>query len=434
VSAETDRYFALVDCVSFYASCERVFEPGLKGRPIIVLSNNDGCVVAASPEAKQLDPGIMFKPYFQIEQWCWINHVIVRSSNYELYGSLSARVSEIIGRYSAWQEVYSIDESFITLRGTPAELVRIGQEIRADVMRCTGIPVRVAIGRTKNLAKVAAIGIKRTPELNGVCVFDDYPAEQQDRILDSIPTTDLWGIAKRLGTKLDGIGIHTAKDLRDADVRLIRKRFSVTVARMVLELRGIPCIELEQVPPARKDQLIFSRSFSRKITSRREMEQVAATYAQRVGARLRAQGSLTSQLQAWAATGWADQGTPPHSYQLSVMLPNPTNDPVTLGKAALMLIPYLFPADLPGVRYARAGVILVNLTPDTGAPMLDPFEDVRRGRELGELVDDINRKFGGAAVGLGFAGLQAPPSWEMKRAKLSRRATTHWDELAIARA
>lgn len=328
--------------------------------------------------------------------------------------------------------MYSIDESFIGLAGDSTELVATGQRIRAEVMQSTGVPVRVAIGATKTLAKVAALGIKRTPEMNGVCDFSAYTAEQQTRILASIPVTDLWGVASRTGKKLAELGIFTAKDLRDADVARIRKRFSVVLARTVLELRGIPCIELEMQPPAQKEQLIFSRSFSRKLTKPDEMAQVTAMYAQRVGQRLRKQGSLAGMVQVWAATGWADEGTPPHSASVTVRLPAPTDDPIELARAAALILPKLFPEELPGVRYARLGVVLVDLRPAGATPMLDLFS--AGNRELGATLDGITQKLGRDAIGVGVGGLKTPPEWEMKRAMLSKRATTAWDELCEAAA
>jgi len=188
---------ALIDCVSFYASAERVFEPALRSVPVVVLSNNDGCVVAASVEAKQLDPGIMGKPWLQIEAWAKTHGVVARSSNYELYGSLSARVMEIIGRYAAWQEVYSIDESFVGLRGTVSELTDLGREIKREVLRLTGIPVRVPIGRTKMLAKLASLGAKADPAADGVIHLGKYTEERLTRIMGALPVTDLWGAQGR---------------------------------------------------------------------------------------------------------------------------------------------------------------------------------------------------------------------------------------------
>lgn len=427
----SDRMVALVDCQSFYASCERVFEPALEGQPVVVLSNNDGCVVAMSLEAKA--HGIpMGTPWFKLENYAAAHGVIHRSSNYELYGNLSQRVMEIIGRHAAWQEVYSIDESFIGMKGTVDELRASGHRIRREVLQETGIPVRVSIGRTKTLAKLANRGAKADLSLDGVCHLGAYPPEQVDRILAATDLTDIWGIAGRLSRRLNTLGIHTAKELRDAEVAWIRKKFGVVVARTVMELSSIPCLDLEVEPPAAKDQLIFSRSFSRKITTPHEMGQVASIYAQRVGERLRAQHSTTSLMKVWAATGWADEGTPSHSASVTVPLPHPTDHPLELGKAVGHILPHLFPPHLPGVRYARLGVILMDLHTKGGQPMLDLFRPTLP--EIGDVLDQVNRKLGRGSLGVGLGGLATPPSWEMKRAKLSKRATTHWDELAIARA
>ncbi|WP_284982294.1 Y-family DNA polymerase [Arthrobacter sp. efr-133-TYG-118] len=430
IRPEVPTSIALVDCVSFYASAERVFDPSLRDRPIVVLSNNDGCVVAADPLAKQMDPEIMGKPWFKVESWCRARGVSARSSNYELYGSLSARVATILSRFSAWQEVYSIDESFLQLRGTPEDLEVLGHEIRSTVMRLTGVPVRVAIGPTKTLAKVAALGIKKSPAMNGVLDLGRYPAEQLDRILASIPVQDLWGVAGRTTKRLAPMDIHTAKDLRDADAKWIRKCFSVVMERTILELRGIKCIELELQPPTAKDQLIFSRSFAKKLTDPDDMAQVLSIYAQRVSARLRSQGSVAGHLSAWASTGWADEGTVAHSAHVAVPLPNPSDDPITLTKAARALLPELFP--VPGIRYARAGVVLTDLRAADGTQVLPLFQPEFEGRGVGQVLDAINRKLGGQAVGVGLGGLKTPQSWEMKRAMLSKRCTTNWDELPVA--
>ena len=421
---------ALVDCVSFYANAERVFDPTLRDRPTLVLSNNDGCVVAACPLVKALDPDIMGKPWFKIRGWCRANGVEARSSNYELYGSLSSRVSTLLGRFSAWQEIYSVDESWLKLRGTPEELERYGQEIRRTVLQLTGIPVRVAIGPTKTLAKVAALGIKKNPAFEGVLDLRRFPEEQLNRILDSLHVTELWGVAGRTGKRLAVLGIHTAKELRDADPKWIRKQFSVVMERTVLSLSGQKCIELDTQPRAAKDQLIYSRSFSRKLTDPDEMHQVLSIYAQRVSARLRAQGSVAGVLSVWVSTGWADEGTVPHSAHRAVSLTVPNNDPIVLTKASCAILPDLFPT--PGIRYARAGVVLTGLRPAVGVQLLPMFQPEPETRGIGVVLDDITNKLGQNAIGVGRGGLKIPQDWEMKRAMLSKRCTTHWDELPVA--
>lgn len=418
---------ALVDCESFYASCERVFDPSLDGKAIVVLSNNDGCVVAMNREAKAL--GIaMGTPWFKVEGFARAHGVVARSSNYELYGSLSARVMHIIGRHSAWQEVYSIDESFIGLRGTVDELVRVGHAIRDEVMRSTGVPVRVGIGRSKTLAKLASRGAKADLSLDGVCHLGSYSPAHLDRIMAGTAVTDLWGVAGRTGKKLAGMGIFTAHDLRDADAKLIRKRFSVVLERTVMELRGVPCIELEG-PRDHKDQLIFSRSFSRPITNAHEMRQVLSIYAQRVSERMRAQGLVAQFVSSWAATSWHSEGVM-HTPHTAARLAAASDDPVVIARAAVALLPQL----QHGTRYVRAGVVLTGLHPKGSLTPLDLFSPEFEGRRTGETLDAITRKLGPRAIGIGLGGLRDAPTWNMRRNMLSRRATTNWAELAVARA
>lgn len=427
MSSVREQMIALVDCESFYASCERVFEPSLDGRPIVVLSNNDGCVVALNREAKAHDIP-MGVPWFQLRAYAQLHGIVTRSSNYELYGSLSARVMEIIGRHSAWQEVYSIDESFIGMRGTVDELVQAGHRIRDEVLRYTGIPVRVGIGRTKTLAKLASRGAKALPELGGVCHLGQFALEHLDRIMAGTNVDDLWGVASRTRKRLAPMNIHTAKDLRDADAKWIRKKFSVVLERTVMELRGIPCIPLEQPRPY-KDQLIYSRMFSAPITTEHDMRQVLSVYAQKVSTRLRKQGQVAGVVSAWASTAYHADG-PRHTPYVSSGMPVETDDPIGIAKAAGALLPHL----RPGTRYVRACVILTGLRPHTFSTPLDLFQPEFEGRRIGSTLDAITGKLGPHAIGVGLGGMRLAPGWTMRREMLSRRATTHWDELCEARA
>lgn len=415
---------ALVDVNSFYASCERVFDPKLEGRPLVVLSNNDGCVVARSSEAKNLgvENGT---PWFKIASWA--NHVglIARSSNYELYGDLSSRVMELLTRYSAWQEVYSIDEAFLGVRGTGDELDALGREIRAVVQKNLGLPVCVGIGRSKTLAKLANRGAKNAARLGGVANMDDYPAERVDRIMDSLTVDQLWGVAGRTTKKLAGYGIHTVRELRDADPRAIRKWFSVVLQRTVYELRGIDCIPLEEERTV-KEQIIFSRSFSTPVTTLEAMHQVMAVYGQRASYRLRKQASVAKSMTCFASTSpFADARY--QSAVVAVSFPTPTDDPVVMIKAA---IGALEPRLSPGTKYVRAGVMLNGITPKDSHAYLPTFTPVHEQRAIGNTLDAIAKRHGTGSVGLGLAGLKNAPHWAMKREMLSLRATTHWDELA----
>ena len=354
--AQRGEYIAHVDVNSFYVSCERVFDPKLEARPVIVLSNNDGCAVARSSEAKSL--GIeMGAPWFKLAADAERLGLVAKSSNYELYGEMSARVMKLLGRFSAWVEVYSIDEAFLGVSGTLDELQALGEQIKAEVFRLTGLPVCVGIAKSKTLAKMANKTAKHIKELGGVCVWDRAPAQTTENLLARLPVVEVWGIGPRLTKRLRGLGIWTAKDLRDANEVRIRDKFSIVQMRTVLELRGTPCIPMEEERMI-KDQLIFSRSFSDPITDRVGMEQVMGIYAQQASARLHKHQKQAKILSAWAMTSYYNQHQD-HQPAITVKLPGPTADPVVLTRAAKQLLPQI----LVGVKYARAGVVLMDLQP-----------------------------------------------------------------------
>lgn len=393
-----------------------------------MLSNNDGCVVARSDEAKAL--GIeMGTPWFQLAAQAPGWDLWHRSSNYELYGDLSERVMKLLARYSAWQEVYSIDESFIGLAGDVDELTALGHRIRAEVRQHVGLPVCVGIASSKTLAKVANKGAKKHKGLGGVVHWDVYPDEQKTRILDSLEVDELWGVAGRTKKRLAVLDVHTARELRDADPKLIRKRFSVVLQRTVYELRGIPCIPFES-ERAQKDQLIYSRMFGQPVKTAAEMRQALSIYAQQASRRLRKQGSVAKQLQVFAATSMHSP-RPYVSHYRSVRLHVPADDPITLTKAAIAALEQEL---VDGAWYVRAGIVLTDITPKGSHAMLEPFVPAFEQRNLGQLLDRVNSRHGRGAVGVGMAGLKGCPVWQMRREKLSPRYTTHWDELAIAKA
>lgn len=424
------RSIAIVDANNFYVSCERVFNPALEGKPVVVLSNNDGCVIARSQEAKALNVD-MAAPWHTIAPIAAMQGVIAVSSNYELYGDLSARSAEILSRYSSNQEVYSIDESFIELTGTVEDTTTQAREIRRVIRKLIGLPVSVGIAPTKTLAKLANRGSKRSPALRGVCHFGSYSPAQQDSILDSVDVGDVWGIGRRTAKSLAPLGVHTARDLRDADAARIRKRFGVVQARVVEELRGIDCLPIEQVQPDR-DQIHHSRSFAVPITTVAELEEVLSVYTQRAAARLRKQGSLTRMMRCFAATSPFAAGAAHTSHVVSVAFPEPTDDAATLYRAAVSA---LGPQLEPGNRYVRAGVTLMELTPRAEHASLDIFDDTpETAATYGTVLDEIATKFGEESLGLGVAGLRHRRAWTMKRDMVSPRATTHWDELITVHA
>ena len=289
---------ALVDCNNFYASCERVFQPGLRGRPVVVLSNNDGCVIARSNEAKAL--GIAMGEAWHIcKKRVDTDGVIVRSSNYTLYGDMSARVMRTVAGFTPDLEIYSIDEAFLGFGGFERRLESHARELRRTVLQWTGIPVSVGIAPTKTLAKVANRRAKKDPATGGVFVLMDEAAI--DAELAAMELTDLWGVARRLAARLTALGITTPLALKQSDPRFIRERFNVVLERLVLELRGVPCISLEEAPPDRKS-IMASRSFGRTVETREELEEAVATYTSRAAEKLRGQGLAANRIVVFAHT------------------------------------------------------------------------------------------------------------------------------------
>lgn len=424
----SERRIALVDVNSFFASCERIFDPRLEGKPVVVLSNNDGCVVARSAEAKAL--GIaMGVPWFKLEPYAKQYGIVAKSSNYELYGDLSARVMDILHGFAANVEVYSVDEAFLELHGTTEKLLATGRAIKETIMNKVGLPVCVGIGKSKTLAKLANSGAKKAEGMHGVCNLDTFSAEHIDAIMNALPVDNIWGIAKRLSRRLQGFGISTVKELRDSDPALIRKRFGVVVQRTVYELRGHDCIKLEGERVV-KNQVMYSRSFSTPITTVRDMHEVLAIYAQRVSKRLRRQGSVAAAMTCFAGTSrFANE--PFHSPYVNATFSTPTNDPIEILKAASsVLLPHL----RDGNKYVRAGIMLHDVSPKTSHSYLDMFTPVHEHRQIGEALDKVMEKHGAFSIGLGAAGFKNARQWEMKRGMLSLRATTRWDELATVHA
>lgn len=422
---------AHVDVNSAYASFERVFNPALADVPLVVLSNNDGMVVAASKDAKAmgLDLG---KPWFELRPHAERLGVRAVSSNYELYGDMSRRVMEVLGRFTHDLDVYSIDEAFLTVdRRTardPAKMTELGRTIRSELRRLVGVPVCVGIAPTRTLAKLANRTAKKLAVFDGVCVWPAAREEWRWKLMDSLPVSETWGIASRLERRLIGYGIETIGDLARADPAQVRKWFNVVVQRTALELRGIPAIGPEEDRTGKKDQLIVSRSFSEKVTTVNGMRQALSIYAQQAAARLVKHQQVAKSLQAFAGTShWTETK---HYPAVSVRLPFPTADPVELTRAAHRLLPQIE----DGTRYARAGILLTDLLPAGIHLPLEPFRQPHEDRGIAQLMADVQRKAGREALGLGWGGMRPGPSWQMKRDMLTPRATTHWNELVTARA
>ena len=418
--------FALVDCNNFYASCERVFNPKLNGQPIIVLSNNDGCVVARSNEAKALGIG-MGVPEFQIRPLLRAHHVQVFSSNYTLYGDLSQRVMETLEPFSPDLEIYSIDEAFLNLSGfTSRNLTEYGHIIRATVKRWTGLPVSVGIAETKTLAKIANRIAKRTPDTSGV--FDLLACPDRNALLDRVPVEDVWGIGRNHARVLNQHGITTALQLREVDDQWIRKRMGIVGLRLVMELRGVSCLDLEQCPPPRQS-LTCSRAFGTLINTLEEMEEAISVYTSRVAEKLRRERLAAIVLTVCLTTNEFKEG-PQYSNALTLKLPVVTDSTADLIRCALRGIRSIY---RDGYCYKKAGVMLTGLVP-ASLIQFDLFDDQdrRRSKRLMAALDAINDRWGAGTLQYASSGLTK--AWQTQCHRRSPAYTTDWDELPVAHA
>ncbi|MBZ0106348.1 MAG: Y-family DNA polymerase [Sulfuricella denitrificans] len=417
--------FALIDGNNFYVSCERVFNPGLEGRPVVVLSNNDGCAVARSAEVKAL--GIkMAAPWFQLRDLARQHGIVALSSNYSLYADMSNRMMGVLRQFSPHQEVYSIDECFLGLEGFHRDLDAYGQEIRQQVKQWTGIPVCVGIGSSKTLAKFANHVAKKRPEWNGVCDLGAMPEARLNELMAGIEAGEIWGVGRRLREQLAAMRIHTVLDLKQADTALIRKRFSVVLERTVMELRGISCLELEQIAPS-KQQILCSRSFGNPVLHLAGLQEAVTSYATRAAEKLRRQASLAGALHVFISTSPFREKDPQYSQGVTIPLPEASSNTLRLVAFALWGLKQLY---RPGYRYAKAGVMLMDLVPEASRQHT-LFVDEAAQQEsvrLMQAMDAINRRMGKDTVFLAGAGTRK--GWKMKQGNKSPCYTTRWDELA----
>ena len=420
---------ALIDCNNFYASCETVFNPKLKGKAVVILSNNDGCCVSRSDAAKRL--GIkMGAPWFQLKDQFKPGEVIALSSNYALYADASNRVMNILRRFSPDQEIYSVDEAFISLSGFGnKDLTGYGKEIKATLLQWTGLPVCVGIASTKTLAKLANHCAKKRPEYAGVCNFNDLPLPILNPILASLSIGEVWGIGSRLSAKLNQFGIHTVLDLKQAHSRTLRDKFSVVVAKIIAELNGIACIDLEQVAPP-KQNIASTRSFGIPVTSIESLLESVTLYTSRAAEKARAQHTHANSISVFIQTSPFAK-LPYYGGSLTVALPSPSNDTRLLVKTALWIVKRIYK---PGYVYQKAGVLLNDLVPDEGR-QADLFFDASEANhaqsaKLMAVLDAINQRYGRQTLKLGCEGFKAP--WKMKQNFKSPGYTTHWNELIQA--
>ena len=352
--------YALADCNNFFASCERVFRPELNGKPVIVLSNNDGCAIARSNEAKAL--GIkMGDPYFKIKPIIERNNVAVFSSNFALYGDMSARVQEVLRGFAPSVEVYSIDEAFLDLTGVEADFDALAKTISRECRRLTAIPVSVGISPTKTLAKIASKLCKKYPKLQGGCYM--WRPRDIEKVLRTFPVEDVWGIGRRSVKKLADMGVKTAWDYTQLQETTVRKLFNLPGFRTWKELRGIPCIEFEDMIEP-KQSICISRSFAHEVTTLQEFTEQVATFASRATAKLRAQNTLATEMAVFAMTNRFKEGLPQTSGGLYTVFPDGAADYRTIVTSAIKTARSLF---RPGFGYKKAGVVFTKIIPAEGA-------------------------------------------------------------------
>lgn len=417
--------FALVDVNSFYASCETAFRPDLKGRPVVVLSNNDGCVIARNAEAKMV--GVkMGDPYFKQKDLFRRYGVVCFSSNYELYADMSSRVMFTLEALSPRCEIYSIDEAFCDLAGVRncRVLADFGRELKDAVYQNTGLAVGVGIAQTKTLAKLANHAAKKWQRQTGG-VVDLSNLDRQRKLMAALPVDEVWGVGRRISKKLEAMGIKTVLDLADTDIRFIRKHFNVVLERTVRELRGEPCLELEEYAPV-KQEIVCSRSFGERISDYDAMRQAICSYASRAAEKLRGEHQYCRFISTFVKTSPFALNEAYYGNSASVKLITPTQDSRDIIAAATRSLDAIWK---DGHRYQKAGVMLGDFF-SQGIAQLNLFDDnaPRRGSEkLMEVLDHLNAKEGKGA--LYFAGQGIQQQWAMKREMLSPRYTTRYEDL-----
>ncbi|MGR7905058.1 Y-family DNA polymerase [Klebsiella aerogenes] len=418
--------FALVDVNSFYASCETIFRPDLRGKPVVVLSNNDGCVIARSAEAKKL--GIkMGDPYFKYKDQFRRHGVVCFSSNYELYADMSNRVMTTLEEMCPRVEIYSIDEAFCDLTGVRncRVLEEFGHELKDTVYRNTRLPVGVGIAQTKTLAKLANHAAKTWKATGGV--VDLSNVERQRKLMALLPVDEVWGIGRRISKKLEAMGIKTVLQLADTDIRFIRKHFNVVLERTVRELRGEPCLELEEFAPV-KQEIVCSRSFGERITTYEQMRQAICSYAARGAEKLRGEHQFCRYISTFVKTSPFALNEKYYGNSGSIKLLTPTQDSRDIINAAVKCLDAIW---VDGHRYQKAGIMLGDFF-SQGVAQLNLFDEnaPRAGSDkLMEVLDHLNAKDGKGT--LYFAGQGIQQQWQMKREMLSPRYTTRFEDLLV---
>ena len=421
------RSIALIDVNNFYVSCERVFDPKLINKPVVVLSNNDGCAVARSNEVKALGVG-MGAPWFKFKDLAKQHGIVALSSNYALYADMSNRVMSILSQYSPDQEVYSIDESFLDLSHFKSrDLLHYGQSMRQRILQWTGLPVCVGIGSTKTLAKLANHCAKKRTVFNGVCNFNGMPIQTVNQVLSEIDVGEVWGVGRKLAPKLQALGINSVLDLKQANPERLRQLFSVVMEKTIRELNGTVCIEMEEIAPPKK-QIVSSRSFGYPVTDYNSLAESITLYMSRAAEKLRKQNSFAGSVYVFIRTSPFKESQAFYSNGLTIPLPTPSDDTRLLVNAALWGLKQVF---RPNYNYAKAGVMLSELV-DVNGVQTDLFSQLQvspKSTKLMGVLDGINNKMGKESIKLASEGFKRP--WKMKQGNKSPSYTTRWKEVPI---
>jgi DNA polymerase V len=417
------KIFSLVDCNNFYTSCERIFNPSLYNKPIVVLSNNDGCIIARSNEAKRL--GIpMGAPYHRNKHLIEQNQVKVFSSNYQLYGDISQRIMKSLSMFVPKMEVYSIDEAFLRLDNfCGKDPLSIASELYSRILKWIGIPTSHGIAPTKTLAKIANKIAKDSTKEN---IFDMRSIDLQTKVLKDLPIEDIWGISSGWGNKLRTLGIKTALELRETEPRFIRNHLSVVGERIVYELRGFPCIDLEQMP--QKKNILSSKSFGQLITELEQIEEALANYTFRACEKLRIQNSKTQGIHVFLKTNKYMLNDPQYHNSMTKRFIHPSSDTAFIIRTAKLLLRQMYKK---GFKYQKCGIILLNLVSQNYEQYnLLEKPPCERKKYLSHVIDKINQTVGSGSLFYASQGIKR--NWAMRCNKRSPRYTTQWEELARA--
>ena len=421
--------FALADANSFYASAEKVFRPELEGKPVVVLSNNDGCIIAQSKEAKAQMEIYMCRPWFELEEEAKKYGTVAFSSNYELYANMSSRFMDTLRSFSPRIEVYSIDECFVDLTGFKRDLTAYGQKMKHTVKQWTGLPICVGIGHSKTLAKLANHCAKKQPAFDGVCDFTSMSNTELDCLFEQLALDTIWHVGHRLAPKLEQLGIHNVLQLKNTNPKFLRDQFSVLMERTVMELNGEPWLELEEMLPEAK-QVMSSRSFGERLHMLQDLERAISYHAGMACERMRSRGLYANALMVFIQNSPHDKADY-YGPCATVALPSTTNSTLKITQAALWLLKKIYK---PGVFYLKGGVMLMELVESPGqqTDLFGYSANEPKAAQLMKTLDKANKKYGRGTLRVAAQGAEKhDKKWVMRRSLKSPNYTGDWQDLRV---